>query len=160
VRFGPNNALAHLNLGDCYRLLGKYPEAKSEFDKALSLDSSLAAVHYDLGLMYLTAPSMPGTNADSQVSTAIKELNTYKTMRGPKAAPGVQDDIDSLLDRAKAKQDDLKNQVQQQQAAASASAAAAAAPPPAASSAAAAPAAPASAKPAGSGTNINRANPF
>ena len=97
-----HSALAHLNLGDCYRLLGKYNEAKSEFDKALSIDSSLAAVHYDLGLMYLTAPNMPGTSADQQVSTAIKELNQYKTMRGPKPPPGVQDDIDSLLDRAKA----------------------------------------------------------
>ena len=161
VRFAPNSALAHLNLGDCYRLLGKYNEAKTEFDKALSLDSSLAAVHYDLGLMYLTAPSMPGTNADQQVSTAIKELNTYKTMRGPKAAPGVQDDIDSLLDRAKAKQDDLKNQVATPPPAAG-NAAAPAAPATAASGAAPAkpaPAAPAKPAPASSG-NINRDNPF
>jgi tetratricopeptide (TPR) repeat protein len=155
VRFAPNSALAHLNLGDCYRLLGKYNEAKSEFDKALSIDSSLAAVHYDLGLMYLTAPNMPGTSADQQVSTAIKEFNTYKTMRGPKPPPGVQDDIDSLLDRAKAKQDDLKNQT--------------ATPPPAAGggggasdAGAAPPAKPADkpaapAKPAGT---VNRDNPF
>jgi Tfp pilus assembly protein PilF len=153
VRFAPNNALAHLNLGDCYRLLGKYNEAKTEFDKALSIDSSLAAVHYDLGLMYLTAPSMPGTSADQQVSTAIKELNTYKTMRGPKAQPGVQDDIDSLLDRAKAKQDDLKNQV--------------ANPPPAAggggggaADAGAAPAAKPGAAPAKPASGVNRENPF
>ncbi len=31
-RFAPNNALAHLNLGDCYRLLGRYADAKKEFD--------------------------------------------------------------------------------------------------------------------------------
>ncbi len=108
TKFAPKNALAHLNLGDCYRLLGRYADAKTEFDKALSLDSSLAAAHYDLGLMYLTAPSIPGTSADQQVATAIKELETYKTMRGPKAAPGVQDDIDDLLQRAKAKQAELK----------------------------------------------------
>src|SRR5262249_20776791 len=27
TRFAPNNALAHLNLGDCQRLLGKYSDA-------------------------------------------------------------------------------------------------------------------------------------
>ncbi len=109
TRFQPNSAVAHLNLGDCYRLLGKYAEANKEFDQALALDSTLAAAHYDRGLMYLTAPSIPGTNSDSQVSTAIKELETYRTMRGPKPAPGVQDDIDDLLARAKAKQAELKN---------------------------------------------------
>lgn len=113
VRFGPKNAIAHLNLGDAYRLQGKYAEAKKEFDQALSLDSSMAAAHYDLGLMYLTAPSIPGTSADAQVSTAIKELETYKTMRGPKAPPGVDDQIDDLLARAKAKQAELKNAVAQ-----------------------------------------------
>jgi tetratricopeptide (TPR) repeat protein len=111
TRFAPNLALAHLNLGDNYRLLQRYADAKTEFDKALSLDSSLAAAHYDLGLMYLTAQSIPGTSADQQVSTAIKELETYKTMRGAKAPPGVNDEIDDLLNRAKAKQAELKNTV-------------------------------------------------
>ena len=109
TKFGPNVALAHLNLGDCYRLQGKTTEAKSEFDKALSLDSSLAAVHYDSGLLYLNAQSMPGTSADQQVTTAIKEFETYKSMRGPKAPPGVDDQIDDLLNRAKAKQQEMKN---------------------------------------------------
>ena len=111
TRFAPNLALAHLNLGDNYRLLQRYADAKNEFDKALSLDSSLAAAHYDLGLMYLTAQSIPGTSADQQVTTAIKELETYKTMRGAKAPPGVNDEIDDLLNRAKAKQAELKNTV-------------------------------------------------
>lgn len=113
TKFGPNSSLAHLNLGDAYRLLGRYADAKKEFDQALALDSSLAAAHYDLGLMYLTAESIPGTSADQQVSTAIKELETYKTMRGAKAPPGVNDEIDDLIGRAKAKQAELKNQVAQ-----------------------------------------------
>lgn len=108
TRFSPNHAIAHLNLGDCYRLLGKYGDAKREFELALSRDSSLAAAHYDLGLMFLSAPSIPGYSADTQVTTAIKELETYRTMRGPKPAPGVQDDIDDLIARAKAKQAELK----------------------------------------------------
>jgi tetratricopeptide (TPR) repeat protein len=132
TRFAPNNALAHLNLGDCYRLLGRYADAKKEFDIALSKDSSLAAAHYDLGLMYLTAPTIPGNTADSQVTTAIKELETYRTMRGPKPPPGVQDDIDDLIARAKAKQAELKQ-----------TPAAPATPAPAAGSGSAKPAAPA-----------------
>lgn len=137
TRFAPNNALAHLNLGDAYRLQGKYADAKKEFDLALSKDSSLAAAHYDLGLMYLTAPTIPGNSPDSQVSTALKELETYKTMRGPKAPAGVQDDIDDLIARAKAKQAELKQ--------APAAAAPAAAP---AASSRAAPAAPGASTPA------------
>lgn len=125
TRFAPNSAIAHLNLGDCYRLLGRYADAKKEFDIALSRDSSLSAAHYDLGLMYLTAPTIPGNTADTQVATAIKELETYRTMRGPKAPPGVQDDIDDLIARAKAKQAELK----QTPAAPPASAAKPAAPP-------------------------------
>ncbi len=136
TKFAPNNALAHLNLGDCYRLLARYPDAKKEFDLALAKDSSLGAAHYDMGLMYLTAPTIPGNSADSQVSTAIKELETYRTMRGPKPPVGVQDDIDDLIARARAKQAELK------QTPAAAPAAPAAAPPSraAAPSAAAAPA--------------------
>jgi tetratricopeptide (TPR) repeat protein len=145
TKFAPNSALAHLNLGDGYRLLQRYADAKTEFDKALSLDSSLAAAHYDLGLMYLTAQSIPNTNADSQVSTAIKELETYKTMRGAKAPPGVNDEIDDLLNRAKAKQAELKNTVATPPAAAAPSAAPSAAPGAGASAAKPAAAAPAAA---------------
>jgi tetratricopeptide (TPR) repeat protein len=120
VRFAPNSPLAHLNLGDAYRLGGRIADAKKEFDVALSMDSSLAVVHYDLGLLYLFSASVPGTSASDQIATAIRELGTYKTMRGARAIPGSSDDIDELLSRANAKQAELK-----------AGAAAAAAPPPA-----------------------------
>jgi len=86
--------------------------------------------------MYLTAQSIPNTNADSQVSTAIKELETYKTMRGAKPPPGVNDEIDDLLNRAKAKQAELKNQVAQPPAGAAPAAKPAAAAPAAAPAAA------------------------
>jgi tetratricopeptide (TPR) repeat protein len=142
IRFAPNSAIAHLNLGDCYRLLKRPADAKKEFDQALSLDSSLAAAHYDMGLLYLNAESMPGTSADQQVTQAIKEFETYRTMRGPKAPPGVDDQIDDLLNRAKAKQAELKQSVAQPAAAKPAAAPAPAAP-------AAKPGAPAAAAPSG-----------
>ncbi len=108
VRYAPNASLAHLNLGDAYRLGGRAADARKEFDTALSLDSSLAVAHYDIGLLYLFSPSIPGTNASDQISTAIRELNTYKTMRGVATRQGASDDIDELLSRANAKQAELK----------------------------------------------------
>ncbi len=108
IKFSPQNALAHMNLGDCYRLLTRYADAKKELDTALSLDSSLAAAHYDLGLMYLFAQNYPGMNATDQVAAALRELNTYKTMRGPKPVPGVNDDIDELISFGTQKQKDLQ----------------------------------------------------
>ena len=106
VRYAPRSALAHLNLGDCYRLAARPADAKREFASALSLDSSLAAVHYDLGLLYLFSPSIPGTSPDDQVATAIKELDTYRSMRSGKTS--ATDDADDLYNRAKAKQAEMK----------------------------------------------------
>lgn len=123
VHYAPNSPLAHLNLGDAYRLGGRVADAKKEFDTALAMDSSLAVAHYDLGLLYLFSPSFPGASASDQIATAIRELGTYKTMRGGHGTPGSNDDIDELLTRANAKQAEQK---------ASTASAAPAAPPPAA----------------------------
>jgi tetratricopeptide (TPR) repeat protein len=128
VRYAPNVPVAHLDLGDCYRLLGRPGDAKSELQKAMSMDSTLAGVHYDLGLLYLFSPTVPGvTSPDDQLSKAIQELETYKSMRNARAAKGPGDDVDELLSTAKRKQSELQLK---KQAAAAASAA-----PPAASAA-------------------------
>jgi Tfp pilus assembly protein PilF len=107
VKFAPKNALAHLNLADAYRLDARIADARKEFDQALALDSSLASAHYDLGLLYLFSPSIPGTSANDQVATALKELEEYKSMR-VRSASGAGDDVDELISRAQAKQADLK----------------------------------------------------
>jgi tetratricopeptide (TPR) repeat protein len=121
VRFAPNAAVAHLDLGDCYRLLGRPMDAKKELDKALGIDSTLAGVHYDLGLLYLFSPNVPGvTGQDDQLSKAIQELDTYRSMRSARSAKGPGDDVDELLSTAKRKQSELQLKKQ-----------AAAAPPPA-----------------------------
>jgi len=126
VRYAPNVPVAHLDLGDCYRLLGRPGDAKSEFQKALGMDSTLAGVHYDLGLLYLFSPTVPGVaSSDDQLSKAIQELETYKSMRSGRAAKGPGDDVDELLSTAKRKQSELQLK---RQAAASASAAPAPAP--------------------------------
>jgi tetratricopeptide (TPR) repeat protein len=144
VRYAPNIAVAHLDLGDCYRLLGRPGDAKAELDKALTMDSTLAGVHYDLGLLYLFSPTVPGApSPDDQLSRAIQELETFRSMRGAKTLKGPGDDVDELLSTAKRKQGEL--QVKKQAAAAAASASAA--PPPAPPGSAAPPASAAPAAP-------------
>jgi predicted Zn-dependent protease len=107
VKYAPNQPLAHLNLGDCYRLANRLTDAKKELDLALAQDSTLMAAHYAFGLMYLNAPSFPGLSAADQIGAALRELNQYKTMRGPKPLPGVTDDIDELIAKAQKRKDEL-----------------------------------------------------
>jgi Tfp pilus assembly protein PilF len=97
VKYAPNNAIAHMNLGDCYRLASRWADAKKELDTSLSLDSTLLGAHYAMGLMYRFAPSFPGMDEKGALNAALREFNTYKQMRGLKAAPGVSDDIDDLI---------------------------------------------------------------
>jgi len=135
VRFAPNVAIAHLDLGDCYRLLGRPGDSKKELASALTMDSTLAGAHYDLGLLYLFSATVPGVSGpDDQLTKAIQELESYKSMRNAKAPKGPGDDVDELLSTAKRKQSEL--QIKQQAAAAPAGSAAAA---PAPSSSAPAP---------------------
>ncbi len=134
VRYAPTSALAHLNLGDSYRLQGRTADAKREIETALQLDSTLAVAHYDLGLLYLFSPNVPGYQPIDAVTKSINEFETYRTMRGAKAAPGVNDDLDDLVARAKAKQAELRTPT-----APAAAPAPAAPPPPAAGAPAAAP---------------------
>jgi len=107
VKYAPQNAIAHMNLGDCYRLQQRYADAKRELDLSLAQDSTLLGAHYAMGLMYLNAPSFPGMDAKQQVAAALRELNQYKTMRGPKAPPGTSDDIDDLIARGTDKQNQM-----------------------------------------------------
>ena len=93
-----------------------------------------APTQYNLGLLYLFSPSVPGVaSPDDQLAKAIQEFEAFKSMRGAKVGKGPGDDVDDLLNNAKRKQSELNMKKQ--------AAAAAAAPPPApAGSAAPAPA--------------------
>ena len=135
VRYDADNLPAHLNLGDAYRLLGKYGEAKREFEWVLARDASLPQVHYDLGLLYLYAPSVPGMTSKQQIAEASRELTKFREVR-PRDA---KDDSEELLNAAKIKEGEI----------AAASAPAPSPPPPAASGTPAAGAAVAGAADAG-----------
>jgi tetratricopeptide (TPR) repeat protein len=103
VRYDSDNLGGHLNLGDTYRLLQRYGDAKREFEWVLAHDASLPAVHYDLGLLYLYATSIPGMTAKQQVAEAIRELTKFREVR----ARDEKDDSEELLNSAKIKEGEI-----------------------------------------------------
>ncbi len=126
VRYDNDHLLAHLNLGDAYRLLGKTAEARRELEWVQKKDPQLAQVHYNLGLLFLFSDNVPGTTPVRATELAISELEQYKKMR-PRQA-GSNDDTDELITRAKAKKAMLEAGAAESAAAASAPAPAASAP--------------------------------
>ncbi len=104
VRFDAENLAGHLNLGDAYRLLaGRAGDAKREFEWVLAHDASMPQVHYDLGLLYLYAPSIPGLDAKHQIAEAIRELTKFREVR----ARDEKDDSEELLNSAKIKEGEI-----------------------------------------------------
>jgi Tfp pilus assembly protein PilF len=104
IHYDANNLAAHLSLGDAHRLLGQFPEAKREFEWVLKRDSSLPQVHYNLGLLYLFAPKIPGMMPMTQVDAAIRSIEKFAKLRR-KDDP---DDHEELLRRAKLKKSELE----------------------------------------------------
>ncbi|HSN98299.1 MAG TPA: tetratricopeptide repeat protein [Candidatus Nanopelagicales bacterium] len=115
VRFDGESLPAHLALGDAYRLLQRYGDAKRELELVEARSPNTAAVHYNLGLLYLFAPSIPGMTPKQQVTEAMAALKRFQELR----KKGESDDSDELINRAKLKEGEI-----------AAAAAAAAAPPP------------------------------
>lgn len=108
VRFDADNLAAHLALGDAYRLLSRYADAKREFDWVVAREPGLPQVHYDLGLLYLFTPSFPGMTPKQQIAEAISELKKFQEVRR-KDQP---DDSDELLNRAKLKEGEINAALQ------------------------------------------------
>jgi Tfp pilus assembly protein PilF len=102
LKFDKQNVLAHLNLGDAYRILGRGPDSKKELEWVAAKDSSLWQVHYNLGLLYLFSDNLPGVSPKQAVDKAIDELERFKKMK-PQGKAGDRDDTDELITRAKTK---------------------------------------------------------
>lgn len=102
LQYNNQNLVAHLNLGDCHRLMGRPADAKREFDWVLAKDPSLIQIHYNMGLLYLFSDNFPGKTPVQQVDAAIKELEKYKELRGRSTDPRGSD-VEQLILRAKAK---------------------------------------------------------
>lgn len=100
IRYDNTHLLAHLNLGDAYRLMGKSAEAKQQLEWVAQKDPSLAEPHYDLGLLYLLNPDVPGVNPTQAADKAIEHFEKYKEMKPRGDGP---DDTEELITRAKTK---------------------------------------------------------
>jgi tetratricopeptide (TPR) repeat protein len=102
LSYANSNVLVHLNLGDAYRLLGRPDESIKQLDWVSKADPSLAQTHYNLALVYMFSPQIPGVTPKQAIDKAIGELETYKKMQ-PHTRPGAGDDVDELLSRARNK---------------------------------------------------------
>ncbi len=121
IRYDKDNVLAHLNLGDAYRLLGRIGDAQKQLEWVLSKDPSMAQAHYDLGLLYLFSENIPGVTPMQAADKAISEFTQYQKLK-PRGSAGAPDDTEELITRAKTKKALIKAKQQEQaQAATSAS---------------------------------------
>lgn len=103
VKYDQFSTPIRLGLGDTYRLLGRYADAKREFEWVVTREPALPQIHYNLGLLYLFAPSIPGMTPKQQVAEAIKELKRFQEVR----RKSDRDDSEELLQRAKLKEGEL-----------------------------------------------------
>jgi Tfp pilus assembly protein PilF len=103
IKYDQYSTPIHLGLGDTYRLLGRYADAKREFDWVVTREPALPQVHYNLALLYLFAPAIPGLTPKQQVAEAIRELKRFQEIR----RRSERDDSEELLQRAKLKEGEL-----------------------------------------------------
>ncbi len=103
LNYDQNNIGLHLSIGDALRLMGRFDEAKKEFEWVAQRDSSLPQVHYNLGLLYTFAPKVSGMTPKQQVEAAISELEKYGELRR-KSDPN---DHEELLKRVKLKKAEI-----------------------------------------------------
>ncbi len=104
IRYDADNLAAHLGLGDAYRLTGQYAQAKQEFEWVRGKDANLPQVHYNFGLLYLFAPSIPGMTEKAKVQAAIKSFEKFKDL----SSKTERSDVDELLNQANLKLSEIE----------------------------------------------------
>jgi tetratricopeptide (TPR) repeat protein len=102
LEYDPTNVLVHLNLGDAYRLLGKPEDALQHLNWVARKDPSLAQAQYDIGLVYLFSPSVPGSTEEQAIDRAIASFEQFEKLQ-PHAPRGAGDDAEELIARARNK---------------------------------------------------------
>jgi len=113
IRYDKGNVLAHLNLGDAYRLLGKIGDAQKQLEWVLSKDPDMAQAHYDLGLLYLFSENIPGVTPKQAADKAISEFTEYQKLK-PRGSGEAPDDTKELITRAKTKKALIEAKEQEQ----------------------------------------------
>jgi tetratricopeptide (TPR) repeat protein len=83
----PGLLTTQLNLGSALRGMRRFIEADTAYKKVVSAEPQNADALYNLGILYLDAPSMPGFDPVSQRMIAIRYLESYQD-----ATRGTRDD--------------------------------------------------------------------
>jgi tetratricopeptide (TPR) repeat protein len=99
-----NDVAAHLGVAECHRMLGRSADALREYDWVFAKSPGLPEVSYDRGSLLLSALSLRGGSIDAQAAELVADLSRYKSLR----PSGGAEDIDELLNRAKAMQAELR----------------------------------------------------
>lgn len=74
----PGLLATQLNYGSALRGMRRYIEADTAYKKVVSAEPQNADALYNLGILYLDAPSMPGFDPISQRMIAIRYLESYQ----------------------------------------------------------------------------------
>ena len=58
------------------------PRRRQAYKRATQLDPNYADAYFNLGILYLDAKQMPGTDLVTKLNTSINYLNKYKQLAG------------------------------------------------------------------------------
>jgi len=81
IKYAPNNAQAHLDLGNAYRGSRQFDLAKREYEKAQLLDPKLVDAQYNLGILHIDGDK-PGLPVAERLEKAIAYLERYAAAGG------------------------------------------------------------------------------
>lgn len=82
----PGLAGTKLNYGSALRGMKRYAEAETAYKQVLSDEPQNQDALFNLGILYLDAPSMPGFDAISQKMVAIRYLESYLDTAGARSS--------------------------------------------------------------------------
>jgi tetratricopeptide (TPR) repeat protein len=113
----PDFARARLNLANSYRHLQRFKEAEETYREVLSASSSMAEAYFDLGVLYLEN-EVPGYEAESRYSLAVKNFSTYRDLMGASLAaddPALRyiKEAQTLLEQSRQMKEQMKQMEEQ-----------------------------------------------
>ena len=98
--------LATLHLGDAYRSLRRWQEAKAAYDRVLASSPNMPEVYFNIGLMYRAAQAeFPGLDQIQALQRSRENFARYRNLMGPRLTrddPSEQylSELDRLISRA------------------------------------------------------------
>jgi tetratricopeptide (TPR) repeat protein len=81
IQYAPNNAQAHLDLGNAYRGNRQFEQAQREYERAQLLDPKLVDAQYNLGILHMDGEK-PGLPVAERLEKAIAYLDKYAAAGG------------------------------------------------------------------------------